>query len=184
MKHLHNLFELYDQPQRYYHNFNHIVEMFRVLAKHTKITPQLYTAVLYHDAVYDPKSDDNESQSALLYEQHCDDMGDTPDEKIIQMILDTKEHISTIEESKFLIDADLWILGSDVWTYQNYKTAIRKEYAPFFTGKEMFIGRVNFLENMLKREQIFYTSDFQRMYHHNAITNLKWELLFHKGEEV
>ena len=177
MNHLHNLFELYDHPNRYYHNFNHIVEMFRVLAMNTKITPQLYTAVLYHDAIYNPKYDDNEFQSALLYELHCDEMGDTPDEKVIKMILDTKEHISTIKESELLIDADLWILGSNIWTYAAYTKAIKKEYEPFFTEKEMIAGRTAFIENMLDRENIFYTPEFQRCYTHNAKTNLETELL-------
>lgn len=182
MNHLHNLFELYDHPNRYYHNFKHIVEMWRVLAMHTKITPQLYTAVLYHDAIYNPKYDDNEFQSALLYELHCDDMGDTLDEKIIQMILDTKEHIPTIKESELLIDADLWILGSNIWIYAEYKKAIKKEYEPFFTEEEMIAGRTAFIENMLDRENIFYTPDFQRCYTHTAKTNLEIEILGLKGE--
>jgi len=182
MNHLQNLFELYDHPNRYYHNFNHIVEMWRVLAKHTKITPQLYTAVLYHDAIYNPKYDDNEFQSALLYELHCDDMfrystDDTLDSKVVQMILDTKEHIPTIDESELLIDADLWILGSNIWTYREYKEAIKKEYEPFFTETEMIAGRTAFLENMLDRKNIFYTPEFQRCYTHNAKINLETELI-------
>lgn len=176
MTHLHNLFDLYDQPHRYYHNFNHIVEMWRILAMHAKITSELYAAVLYHDAIYDPSRDDNELQSALLYELHCDDMDDSPDEKVIQMILDTKEHIPTIKESELLIDADLWILGSNIWIYAEYKKSIKKEYAPFFTEEEMIAGRTAFIENMLDRENIFYTPDFQRCYTHTAKTNLDFEL--------
>lgn len=176
MKHLQHLFELYDQPHRYYHNFSHIVRMLYVLNKHTvEITPELYIAVLYHDAIYDPTRDDNEAQSALLYESHCIDMGDTPDEKIIQMILDTKEHISTLEESKLLIDADLWTLGSNIWTYEMYTKAIEKEYS-HLSDAEKYIGRTTFLEKMLARENIFYTPDFQRFYTHAAKTNLELEL--------
>lgn len=139
-------------------------------------TPELYAAGLYHDAVYDPTRDDNELQSAHLYELHCDDMGDIPNEKVIQMILDTKEHIPTIEESKLLIDADLWILGSNLLIYADYKIALKKEYEPFFTEEEMIAGRTAFLENMLDREKIFYTPDFQRCYGANAKTNLDFEL--------
>lgn len=177
MIHLHNLFELYDQSHRYYHNFNHIVEMFRVLAVHTKITPELYTAVLYHDAIYHPENDDNEMQSAYLYEIHSVITHDEPEKNVIQMILDTKEHIPTIKESELLIDADLWILGSNIWIYGEYKKSIKKEYAPFFTKAEMIAGRTAFIENMLDRENIFYTPEFQRCYTHNAKTNLKCELL-------
>ena len=182
MKHIQNLFSLYNQPDRHYHNFSHIVHMFEVLNIHTKITAQLYIAVLYHDAVYDPKNDDNELQSALLYELHCDDMGDTSDEKVIQMILDTKDHIATIKESELLIDADLWILGSNIWTYAEYKKALKKEYEPFFTEEEMIAGRTAFIENMLDRENIFYTPDFQRCYTHNAKTNLEIEIQGLKGQ--
>lgn len=176
MKHIQNLFALYNQPHRYYHNFGHIVQMLEVLNRHTKITPELYTAVLYHDAIYDPKRDDNELQSALLYELHCDDMGDRPDEKVIQMILDTKEHIPTIDVSKFLIDADLWVLGSNFWTYSEYKISLKKEYEPFFTEKVMVSARTAFLKNMLAREKIFYTPDFQQWYGAIAKTNLDFEL--------
>jgi len=182
MKHLYNLFELYDQSHRYYHNFNHIVEMWRVLAMHTKITPQLYTAALYHDVIYNPKYDDNEFQSSLFYETHCHETGDIPDGKVSQMILDTKDHIPTIKESELLIDADLWILGSNIWTYADYKKAIKKEYEPFFTEEEMIAGRTDFLENMLDRENIFYTPDFQRCYTHTAKINLELELFELKGQ--
>lgn len=142
---------------------------------HTKITAELYIAVLYHDAIYDPTRDDNELQSAYLYELHCDDMGETPDKKIIQMILDTKEHIPTIEESKLIIDADLWTLGSNCLTYVVYKKAIEKEYS-HLSDVEKYVGRTNFLENMLARENIFYTPEFQRYYGDIAKTNLECEL--------
>lgn len=176
MKHIEYLLTLYSQPHRHYHNFNHIVRMLEVLARHTTITPELYTAVLYHDSFYHPKNEENELLSANLYEVHSVNMHDQPNEKVIQMILDTKEHIPTIEESKLLIDADLWILGSNVFIYLDYKIALKKEYEPFFTEEEMVAGRTAFLENMRNRESIFYTPDFQRCYGSNAKINLDFEL--------
>lgn len=176
MNHIKNLFALYSEPHRHYHTFNHIVRMLEMLAIHSTITPELYTAVLYHDAIYHPENDDNEMKSACFYEIHSINMNDEPDARVIQMIIDTKEHIPTIEESKLLIDADLWILGSNIHIYAEYKKAIKKEYEPFFTEEEMIAGRTAFLENMLDRENIFYTPNFQRCYTHTAKINLEIEL--------
>ena len=176
MNHIKNLFALYSEPHRHYHTFNHIVRMLEMLAIHAIITPKLYTAVLYHDAIYHPKKDDNELQSAYLYEIHSVNMGEKPDAQVIQMIIDTKEHIPTIEESKLLIDADLWVLGSNIHIYSDYKQALKKEYEPFFTKEEMIAGRTAFLENMLDKENIFYTPNFQRCYTHTAKINLEFEL--------
>src|SRR3954466_1141667 len=59
----------YSAPARHYHNLEHLAEMFGVadrLALETDDPGAVRLAVWFHDAVYDPRANDNEARSAEL----------------------------------------------------------------------------------------------------------------------
>src|SRR6185436_9293929 len=63
----------YAEPQRHYHNQQHIAECLAEFDRARHLTQQpveLELALWFHDAVYEPKASDNEEQSAALA-QHC-----------------------------------------------------------------------------------------------------------------
>ena len=66
------------EPHRYYHNLQHIHDM---LLNDNLIINGL--TIWYHDAIYDPKRNDNEERSAELAESELKDYIDNDDLKTI-----------------------------------------------------------------------------------------------------
>src|SRR5947207_3018322 len=61
--------QAYGSPDRHYHNFEHLDEMFRIVGRVAAITDDLRAvqlAIWFHDAVYDSRAKDNEARSAEL----------------------------------------------------------------------------------------------------------------------
>jgi predicted metal-dependent HD superfamily phosphohydrolase len=59
----------YSEPHRHYHNVQHIEECLREFefGQHLAADPAaVELAILFHDAIYDPRRSDNEEQSAQL----------------------------------------------------------------------------------------------------------------------
>ena len=63
------LFHAYTEPHRCYHNVQHIVECLDLYRQVKALLCQpawVELAIWFHDAVYDPQSNENEMRSALL----------------------------------------------------------------------------------------------------------------------
>src|SRR3990170_3248062 len=61
--------ELYSEPQRKYHNANHIhqcLEQFEYVRHLPNDSEAVEMAIWFHDAIYDPESRQNEMASAVL----------------------------------------------------------------------------------------------------------------------
>jgi len=122
---------LYEEPQRHYHTLRHPLELFRSLRpleQQFERPDAVFWAVWFHDCVYDPRESDNEEQSAELARTLLGRLEPDLLEHIVGLILSTKTHRALELDGKFLIDADLSILGSSPQRYANYARAIRKEY--------------------------------------------------------
>ena len=66
---LNSLIAAYSTPDRFYHNLEHIHEMFDMvqrLAWNIPLQPEVNLAIWFHDAVYDTRSKDSEERSAAL----------------------------------------------------------------------------------------------------------------------
>lgn len=97
-------------------------------------------------------------------------------QQIYEQILATKSHKkSDDEDTNFLLDADLSILGKSPQVYLEYTKQIRKEYSiyPDFLYKP---GRKKVLQHFLALENIFKTEYFKNKYESQARENIEFEL--------
>lgn len=166
--------------RRFYHNFNHINQMIDYLNRHIEANQiplnledsiALYTAVLYHDIVYEYSDNiDNESESAKLFLKHfkLDEKINNIDsnwvdkdffDKVVCLILVTKNSPWTIDYHRFdprflIVQAD-WSQFLDIQTMCISDSLIRSEYIEGFGIKKCFYNkkRKNFLKNLVKNKE-------------------------------
>src|ERR1043166_7073268 len=136
----------YDESWRYYHTREHLHDVLGYLQKKKFLNDELFLAAVYHDSVYDPKSNDNEARSAKRFEKDATSAGlkKSSIEKISQYILDTKDHKATSPESQKLIDADLQILDQSLSSLMEHEHKIYKEFQ-FMSHSEYRKERVQIL---------------------------------------
>jgi predicted metal-dependent HD superfamily phosphohydrolase len=175
------IFTKYSESKRHYHTVEHIEAMIAILKEvKDKIEDwdTLLFAVFYHDIVYRASNNSNEEDSAKLSMQRLSEIK-YPAPKIAkcaQMIIATKNHESSDDnDTNYLIDADLSILGKSPETYQTYTEQIREEYSiyPDFMYNS---GRKKALLHFLKMDSIYKTESFIAKYEKQARINLQNEL--------
>ena len=173
---------LHAGPKRAYHDWRHIEEL---LALFAEVEPTLHDpravlfALLFHDAVYDPHSVDNERSSAeLLASLAGDALSAESLERAREMVLATVGHALpgglSVEEREDLacfLDLDLAILGADPARYAEYEAQIRREYAdiPEDTYRP---ARAAILQRFLRREPIYFTEWGRAKFEAQARANL------------
>jgi len=171
----------YSHKSRHYHNLQHLEYMMGLVrlyeADIANVDTMLFT-IYYHDIVYNIASQDNELKSAELAVNRLESLA-VPDEQIKQcrkQIMATKDHeFCTDQDSQYLVDIDLAILGEQHDEYETYAKKIRKEYQvyPFFLYKQ---GRKKVLEHFLNMERIYKTQALYQSREQQARANLQWEL--------
>ena len=147
----------YCEPQRHYHTLEHIANMlFR--GRELELSEEQIYAIWYHDAIYNPRSDTNEEDSAALATDALLSIGwdEARTERVARMVLDTKMHEPTVPGSAEVIDLDLSSLASDWPTYRRNGDNIRREYH-WVAEDKYAAGTREFLTTLLAREQIFTT---------------------------
>src|SRR5688572_25768651 len=117
----------YAEPHRAYHNLTHIMhcleefEPARVLARNPAAVE---LAIWYHDAIYDPRSNENESRSAELASQAIRET-DLPMElnnRVTRLILATRSHDASADpDARVMVDVDLSILGQPPEPFNEYE---------------------------------------------------------------
>jgi predicted metal-dependent HD superfamily phosphohydrolase len=172
----------YNEPTRHYHTLAHVRALLSHLSRHQAIAGDQATivaAILYHDAVYDTRRNDNEARSAELASRDLGALGwplATID-KVVAMILATQHHNPPQPDSDtlFFLDLDLSILGAQAEHYLAYSTAVRQEFdwVPESVYKQ---GRSRVLAGFLARETIFRTPALTTLWEENARINLANEL--------
>lgn len=173
--------ENYSSEERYYHNLQHIQNMYSQLelCKHLLSDwDTILFSLFYHDIIYISTEKDNEEKSAEKAAQSLA-LIDYPQINITTCkthILATKAHsISTDNDTNLFTDADLSILGSDWNNYLTYSRQVRKEYSiyPDFLYNP---GRKKVVEHFLDMDFIFKTNFFRDKYEVQARKNLLKEL--------
>ncbi|AZA53883.1 hypothetical protein [Chryseobacterium sp. G0201] len=171
----------YSEKGRHYHNFEHLQNMFSELEfVKDKISDFniISFSVFYHDVIYDASSKSNEEKSAEFAKTRLEKLNINKESinKIFNQIIATKAHQkSDDQDTNYLLDADLLILGKDVETYLDYTKKIRKEYSiyPDFLYKP---GRKKVLQHFSSLENIFKTDYLKEKYEVQARENIEIEI--------
>lgn len=157
----------HERPRRAYHDLSHVVEVLG----HYRRAPvrereSVALAILFHDAVYELGSRENEARSADLAEEALARTSlarHVP--RVRELILLTGRHgaVGTAEvdhDAAIFLDCDMAILGEPEPRYAAYEAAIAAEHAhlPTLAYRR---GRTRFLRKVLGRDRI-YLSDFFR----------------------
>jgi predicted metal-dependent HD superfamily phosphohydrolase len=172
----------YAEPQRAYHNWTHIEELlaqFEANARALKHPFAFRLAILFHDAIYDPRASDNEARSAELFEATIKESAGADD--IVcgrDLILATHKHSTSAVASRFVADAELFldmdlsILGAGEQRFDDYDAAIREEYSfvPIDTYRSR---RAEILRSFLGRPRLYLTDDYHRRLDGRARANLR-----------
>jgi len=170
----------YAESFRAYHNLTHLTELFNYLdiyRSEIEDITEFSLAIFYHDIIYNVWKKDNEEKSAdfvvnLLNKLKFQSINIA---KIKTHILATKTHTSNSNDTAFLIDFDLAILGQSWEVYLEYTKNIRTEYKTV-PSIIYYKGRKKVLEHFLNKESIYTTVIFKDRYEDHARVNLKSEL--------
>lgn len=184
-----NLVTLYNEPHRVYHNLSHVYDCLNVY-RHTVNVPSSYgervalqTAIWFHDAIYDPLSNQNEEETRdLLLSTKPHEW--LPSHDVTVLAIEMSKHhsnpkkdemIGKHETVKLFMDIDCSILGRDPNSYINYAKKVRQEFS-MIPDHAYFEGRQKFLEDMLNLPAVYLTYEFKTKYEAQARRNLENEL--------
>jgi predicted metal-dependent HD superfamily phosphohydrolase len=165
----------YTEPHRHYHGLPHIAWMLDQ-ARELVLDDDQVLAIWFHDAVYDVPADDNEERSAALAVERLTAAGlpEARVRKIERIVLDTKDHVPSIEASRLVMDLDLASLALPRAAFEQNGARIRAEYADI-DDTTFHAGRREFLASFLARERI-YCTDWGAPLEARARENLRLEL--------
>ena len=184
--HSHKLYEeltgAYSEDGRFYHTLAHVGSVLDVLAAlgpWVTRPASVRLAAWFHDAVYDPRADDNEARSAALAAERLEALGLPAGvwSEVGRLIRLTQGHDPGPDDpdGEALVDADLAILGAAPAVYARYADDIRREYA-WVPDERYRAGRAQVLARFLAREHIFHTADMRAWFEARARSNLEREI--------
>lgn len=159
----------HDEPHRGYHGWSHPQAL---LALADEITEDLCdpvaveAAILFHDAIYDPRASDNERRSAELADRVlAGHISDASRARAVRLIDATARHAipddlpeDEIEDMARFLDLDLSILGAPAQDFDAYEAGVRHEYA-HIPAAVFAQGRAAILRRFLERDRL-YLSDW------------------------
>jgi predicted metal-dependent HD superfamily phosphohydrolase len=172
----------YREPGRAYHNWRHIGELLAQFDSRAETIEHPFAfklAILFHDAIYDPRASDNEAQSATLFETTMAETAGVDDIACGRdLILATHKHTTSAVDRRFVADAELFldmdlsILGATEARFDDYDAAIREEYSfvPIATYRER---RAEILKTFLARPRLYLTDDYHHQLDERARANLR-----------
>jgi len=164
----------WSEQHRRYHGIGHLSAMLRFLdeyADHAADSHAVRLAAWYHDAVYDPRSTDNEERSAVLAEDELGALGLPADrvKEVSRLVRLTAGHdpAEGDRNGELLNDADLMVLASPPEAYVAYLNAIRQEYvhvpdADFRTGRAAVVEALLAAPRLYRMESLAPMEDAAR----------------------
>lgn len=158
-----DLLSRYAERHRHYHGPAHLQDVLSHiddLADHAPDIDVVRLAAWFHDAVYDPRADDNEEQSAQLAEKGLARLAVAPGiiDEVVRLVRLTAAHRpeGADHNGAVLCDADLAILASDESSYSAYREGVRAEYG-HLDDASFSRGRARVLRSLLARNPLFTT---------------------------
>ena len=166
----------YGEPHRHYHVLTHIVACLAWLDRysdHAQSPGEVELALWFHDAVYDPRAADNERLSAELARERLTAVGvqEAVVDRIAAHVLATEHHVASGGDAALVIDLDLTILGASTSDFEQFESAIRREYA-HVGEREFVIGRRYVLESFLSKDEIYFVPKIRAELESRARENL------------
>ncbi|PLK47119.1 N-methyl-D-aspartate receptor NMDAR2C subunit [Uliginosibacterium sp. TH139] len=156
------------EPHRHYHTLQHLAECLSLLEAHAhqaKNPAAIGLALFFHDAIYDPRAQDNEARSADWARQALGAAGfeERFIEQVADMILATRHATQEAEsDTALLLDIDLAILGANPHRFAEYEAQVRAEYA--WVAEPAFrTGRAQLLRSFLARPHLYRTAAFAEL---------------------
>jgi predicted metal-dependent HD superfamily phosphohydrolase len=170
----------YTEPHRAYHNATHIAELLGWFDRvedeiRWRAPAEVYTTILFHDAIYQPGKKDNEAKSAAWAKQSRLPVDLERVEKLILMTANHGANEWADHDAALFLDADMAIVGSPVQQFVAYDAAIAAEYA-HIPRDAYFAGRHAFFEGLLGKPRIFLTEYFHTLLDAQARKNLAFAL--------
>ncbi|HYG15315.1 MAG TPA: adenylyltransferase/cytidyltransferase family protein [Bacteroidia bacterium] len=137
--------EKYSESHRHYHTLEHIIELLKITKNSGRLSSDiLFLTAVFHDIIYDPRRQDNEEQSAAFFRSVW--KGDEATGKAVEgIILETKTHKGSTEESAFFQAADLYIFDRPLEEQITHERQVFREYA-FVDWKDYREGRLKLLK--------------------------------------
>lgn len=177
-----DLLSRYVEQHRRYHGLAHLEYVLRHvddLAAHALDAEVVRLAAWFHDAVYDPRADDNEHRSAELAEEVLAELRAEARvvDEVSRLVRLTAAHQPEAEDRNgaVLSDADLAILGSDERTYWGYREGVRAEYG-HLDDQTFAAGRASALRRLLAHDPLFVTPSARTRWEPAARQNMTIEL--------
>lgn len=178
-----NLLARWAEPHRGYHDLAHLGAVLRnidVLSAVTEDVDVVRLGAWFHDAVYDPKAQDNEARSALLAEKVLVGLRVPAVQvsAVVRLVALTARHDPADDDrdGAVLCDADLAVLASDDAAYAGYVAAVRSEY-DHLDDAAFAEGRRAVLRSLLDRPALFRTHHGRTTWEATARRNIGAELL-------
>lgn len=169
--------QAYSEPHRRYHTLAHLqdcLQQFDTACSLAMRPAEVEAALWFHDAIYDPRSSENEARSAQWAQDALRDAGAAAEitQRVVDLVLVTRHNTRPVgADACVLVDIDLSILGRAPEEFDAYECQIREEYAwvpePIFRQR-----RADILQSFLTRSVIYETSLFQSRYEAQARQNL------------
>jgi predicted metal-dependent HD superfamily phosphohydrolase len=176
------LMRIYEGGDRHYHGQRHIDALLVLKEAHAALLTDpdaVEAAIWFHDAVYEPRRNDNEARSAAMAISRL--AGKATGARIAsieRMILATTDHVlpeladpGASRDCALFLDMDLAILGSSEEVFAAYEQAVRREYA-FVAEPAWRLGRAGVLQGLLGRPSIYSSPQFRASHERTARRNI------------
>jgi len=158
----------YAEPHRHYHTGEHIARTLGLLdgvRERLRRPAEAELAVWLHDVIYDPRASDNEARSADFAARLLAGSGAAPEAAgAVRALIMATRHEAPPEDAdaRYVVDADLSILGAPAAEFDRYEGQVRREYA-FVPETNWRARRPRILRRFLDRARIYATAEFAHL---------------------
>jgi len=171
----------WSEKHRHYHTLQHLrecLEHLDAVRLQAHRPAEIAVALWFHDAVYDPRREDNEARSAAWLRDCALEEGVSAAtaQRLHGMVMATADHLPQGDaDTQLLVDIDLSILGAEPARFRESNGQIRREYA-HVPEPDWRTGRRRVLRGFLDRPRLYGTQRFHAMLEDRARENLAGEL--------